>query len=1032
MSCNQLGCECECCTGTAPSTPEKIFNRPGLPELRYRVGTHGSFLASMLARLTTHQLAGQRDLEAALAGSPSHPLQELGTREPSDASIALLDAWASVADVLTFYQERIANEGYLQTANQRRSIAEMAHLVGYELRPGVAASTHLAYTIDENTPEVVMVPAGAAVQSIPGPGEQAQTFETTQPLKARARWNRMKARLERPQTAHAIARSERVYLAGISTQLRVNDPLLLEQKNGASVLLRIVKVDAQPAHDRTVVHVEPWAPKIGPVLEDGDASAAPHAPIAAPDSFRAVAIAPAAAAPRTLTLAERVTLLAKRPAGAPASAEDLRRTLSTSFDANGEASLGALSLAVPGAKDLINAALDGDDTGDDVKQVRVYALRVKAGLFGRTFPPQMRTVRSSIGESREHITSHVLGAYPLYDDNGPTETERLLYLDSGHDGIQRGSAILIDFSALEDVNLDQATVKPAERPYVLTTVESATRTSRAAYGGSGDATLIRLNGDWVKPLDPNEEGEGSGGMEFELIRRTVVYTQSEELALAEAPIDDPVCFHGEDADDAIELDGFYPGLDPGRLVMLSGERADIPDTHGVTATELAMIAEVTHRRRVAGTIGKPDVTSLRRDFDDLALIKAAGKLDTIHTFLRLERPLSYCYVRQSLVIYGNVVECNHGETRRETLGSGDTGKANQSFGLKQSPLTYVASATASGAESTLNVYVDDLKWAERHSLLNASATDRIFVTRTIDEQKAHVTFGDGKEGARLSTGIENVKAAYRIGLGRGGNVRAGQLSLLMTRPNGVKEVTNPMRASGGADRDGRDQARQLVPLSVTAFDRLVSVRDYQDFAATFAGIGKALAVELSDASSSVVHVTIAAQDDAPLDPQSQTFRALSKALVELGDPLQPVRLAVRELVLLVVSALVRIDADRQWPVVSAQIRRRLFDYFGFERRAFGQDATKSELTAVIQNVPGVSYVDIEAFDGVSTLVASATGVLGPITPDAIAERIADIVSQSPRERVVARATRNTDGVLRAAELLLLSPDLPDALVLNPI
>jgi len=63
----------------------------------------------------------------------------LKTRDPSDPAIALLDSWALVADVLSFYQERIANEGYLRTALERRSVLELARLIGYQLRPGVAA-----------------------------------------------------------------------------------------------------------------------------------------------------------------------------------------------------------------------------------------------------------------------------------------------------------------------------------------------------------------------------------------------------------------------------------------------------------------------------------------------------------------------------------------------------------------------------------------------------------------------------------------------------------------------------------------------------------------------------------------------------------------------------------------------------------------------------------------------------------------------------------------------------------------------------
>jgi hypothetical protein len=54
-----------------------------------------------------------------------------------------------VADVLTFYQERIANEGYLRTATERRSVLEMARVIGYGLNHGVATGTYLSFTVEE-------------------------------------------------------------------------------------------------------------------------------------------------------------------------------------------------------------------------------------------------------------------------------------------------------------------------------------------------------------------------------------------------------------------------------------------------------------------------------------------------------------------------------------------------------------------------------------------------------------------------------------------------------------------------------------------------------------------------------------------------------------------------------------------------------------------------------------------------------------------------------------------------------------------
>src|SRR5437762_1266899 len=126
--------DCGCCAGVTAQTPAVVKNRPGLSAIAYRLGTQSQFKQSMLAALS------ERDFPA---------LRALQTREYDDFSIALLDGWATVADVLTFYQERIANESYLRTATERQSLLQLARLIGYELRPGVAASTYLAFTLDE-------------------------------------------------------------------------------------------------------------------------------------------------------------------------------------------------------------------------------------------------------------------------------------------------------------------------------------------------------------------------------------------------------------------------------------------------------------------------------------------------------------------------------------------------------------------------------------------------------------------------------------------------------------------------------------------------------------------------------------------------------------------------------------------------------------------------------------------------------------------------------------------------------------------
>ena len=129
------------------------------------------------------------------------PLSALTTRAPSDPLIALLDSWATIADVLTFYQERVANEGFLRTATERRSVLEMARSIGYELDPGVAASGFLAFDVDDSdlTPDEAEIPVGTQVQSVPASNDELpQTFETSDDFTARVDWNEIPARRSEP------------------------------------------------------------------------------------------------------------------------------------------------------------------------------------------------------------------------------------------------------------------------------------------------------------------------------------------------------------------------------------------------------------------------------------------------------------------------------------------------------------------------------------------------------------------------------------------------------------------------------------------------------------------------------------------------------------------------------------------------------------------------------------------------------------------------------------------------------------------
>jgi predicted phage baseplate assembly protein len=400
--------------------------------------------------------------------------------------------------------------------------------------------------------------------------------------------------------------------------------------------------------------------------------------------------------------------------------------------------------------------------------------------------------------------------------------------------------------------------------------------------------------------------------------------------------------------------------------------------------------------------------------------------DRTHTTLFFATPLAYCYKRDTVRIYGNVARATHGETRTEVLGSGDASKPMQSFTLKQSPLTYVSAPTASGVESTLKARVNDVLWHETDTLAGLAPTDRLYVTKADEAGATTVVFGNGRQGARLPTGNENVRATYRAGIGKPGNLKAAQINQPTTKPLGVKGVVNPLAATGGADRESRDEARRNAPLAVMALDRLVSTRDYEDFARTFAGVSKASASRLSDGRRRVVHVTIAGADDVPISKNSDLYKNLREALHKFGDPFQPVELETRYLKTLFMSANVKIHPDYLWESVETKVRAALLERFSFYRRDLGQDALLSEAIAAAQSVEGVVYVDFDLFDDVAEGV-SVEELLTVGEDLKLRARVHAYLAH-----VEAAATLGAQSRIRPAQLVLLTPLVPDTLILREI
>ncbi len=1079
---------CDCCEGVEALTPVAIFNRPGLDAIGFRTGTHASFFETMLARLSSSEFP---------------QLASLTTRETRDASIALLDAWSMVGDVLTFYQERIANEGYLRTATERRSVLELARLVGYRLKPGLSSSVYLAYTL-EPTQDSTLIDIGNKAQSLPGPNELPQIFETAEKLTARSSLNLMKPRLTQPQIFKSEFKSPQqltLVLKGTTSDLRINDALLVELTmlhpvQVQQAFYRVSGVTTEPALDRTVLQLNLEGPEVHflsapvsvfQVFAQADSFVTKFSELEAfgvtkkaktvsdtltrienlntiinaavdlnikvsnfkteIETLRAYLTSQYAFASArgwdkiAAWLAAMVTDLDKlklaaaifgattttqpngqplppskglpsfvelfQPFKLPQSSQpngeaNLKRAIASIYSPRSEFVARMYSVINPQTEPFVESVLSNAITDSPpsspkaegfIQLTNTQALRTKTFIAGHNLPIARD---DGVIVSPPNLSSYIQA---LKDASFPVEATgglNLLALESQFDQIKVGSRLAVKRPIINAngvlTGFDVSTH----------TVQQATSSQLFFRDVPVTTTVLTLDTPWLSETERKQH-------EFlrTLALNTTVFAQSEDLTLADTEMPEDLNFSAADTT-VIELDGFYANLESGRWTIISGERVVFDEklqkliNTGVTVSELIMVASVAHE---AKTIINGEPVEL--------------KGENLHTFLRPAQAPAYRYRRSTVKIFGNVVRATHGETRNEVLGSGDGSKVLQAFQLLQPPLTYLPAATPAGTQTTLAVRVNDVLWSESDNLFDLGPNVRKYITKQDDEGKTTVIFGDGEHGSRLPTGAENIKSVYRQGIGKGGNVKADQIKLPLTKPLGVKSVINPLPASGGVDKETRDQARRNAPIAVLALDRLVSVLDYADFARTFAGIAKAGAQQLSDGDREVVHLTIAGAGNIPIDLNSDLYRNLLAALARFGDPLQPLQVESFERVLLVISAKVNVLPEYLWEKVKEQIRVLLLDRLGFENRELGQSVTLSEVLSLMQSVPGVNYVDFDILDSVSeeTLADPNFGAKLNLKPRVNAS--------------LARMNATRDDIL-PAQLVFLSGDAVDTLILEEV
>jgi hypothetical protein len=796
----------------------------------------------------------------------------------------------------------------LRTARELLSIVHLARLTGYELRPGVAAHTRLAFAIEKppgisqvslpgiasstslsqiaqiipGLPSKTLVDVGVKVQSLPGPGEMPQIFETSEAIEAWGAWNDIKPRLTTEQILDE--KTSRLLFAGIATNIKPGDAVLFGSKG--KLIFSIVAGISLIAEQKTT---EVW---LGQTMECSGQMPEIEAQSQAPGSIA-----------NALALGNDKVC----------SGSDL------------ESMAKILGFDIQDLFDNLSACAESPPM--------VLVLRTKARIFGHNAPgwnslpyalrgeETVYSAYSMAGQGNVIVSSLSPAPYSSRADTW-AEADLKKYLDWMTKEKEKANSQFASIYLDRSVYLDSVYLSISQDSHVvmrdgsncqLFNIDSSNPTSISEvsitdFTISSKVTRLQLNDAGLSSL-----------FKFR-IRTTSVFAESEALPLAPSPMREAF---PPDPPAMIELDGWVDGLCTGQRIIVSGE---LLENRGLKAAEEAKIDKVEH------------------------ILKPGGC-----TRISFIKNLKNKYVRSTVSMNANVANSNHGETRSEVLGSGDATMAFQRFMLRQTPLTYIRTNAGEGILSTLAVRVNDLLWDEVPNFYGHGPTERIFTTRTDDNGKTTVVFGNGVTGARLPSGRENVFATYRQGIGSAGLVNQGQLSLLLTVPLGVKSVTNPMSAEDAADRESLEDARYNAPLKVMALDRIVSLKDYEDFAHAYVGVAKALATWTWDGEKRAIFVTVAGPEGRVVDPGS-----LRSAMRGAGDPLIPLTIEQYKRALFKIRAKVKVDGDEIREIVLSDVEERLREHFSFNSRRFGQAVTPGEVISIIQRTKGVVAVNLEA------------------------------------------------------------------------
>ena len=332
-----------------------------------------------------------------------------------------------------------------------------------------------------------------------------------------------------------------------------------------------------------------------------------------------------------------------------------------------------------------------------------------------------------------------------------------------------------------------------------------------------------------------------------------------------------------------------------------------------------------------------------------------------------EDPVFFETVEDLTIVAGQlqgIVGAVEGLSRDEELSVSD-GLAFQQKEIQQAPII----------DGSIQTFIDEgsgeQEWLEVDSLASSGISDLHYITQRDADDVVTIFFGDNANG-KIPLLNSPIRAAFRLGGGLRGNVGAVTVivinsTILLSGQPIILEGNNVNSATGGVDRQSAEEAKILGPRTLQTLNRAVTANDYRTLAETLPSVAKAIA---SPQGFMNVDVIIApAGGGLPSQAlKDEVFDFLDErncagTLITVNDPVYLLIDIEGEVV--VKSNFVNNDIEI---AVLAAITEELA--FTNQLRSFGTSVFLSDIFALIDNIEGVSHVNLTkmAPDPLVTLV----------------------------------------------------------------